>query len=142
MTEFHAFAPGLHGGGQPTRAELARLGGIGVRSVVNLRPPAEDPGFDEAAEAAALGLDYACLPVAGADDLDDATVARFGALLEAGQARGDVLIHCASGNRVGALVALHARGTGATPDEALALGKAAGLAGLEPAVRARLDATP
>ena len=61
---------------------------------------------------------------------------------EAGQARGNVLIHCASGNRVGALVALHARGTGATPDEALALGKAAGLAGLEPAVRARLDATP
>ncbi len=140
MPEFHAYAPGLHAGGQPTPDDLARLRAIGVRSVINLRAPGEDCAFDEAAEAARLQLAYDALPVGGADDLTPRAVERFGALLDAARARGDVLVHCASGNRVGALVALHAAARGAPPADALALGRAAGLAALEPVVAHRLEA--
>lgn len=141
MPDFNAYAPGLHSGGQPTPADLAHLRDIGVRSVINLRAPAEDIGYDEAAEAARLGIAYDTLPISGGEDLTDDAVARFGALLDAGRARGDVLVHCASGNRVGALAALHAATNGATPADALALGRAAGLAALEPAIAARLEAS-
>lgn len=141
MPEFHAYAPGLHASGQPTPEDLARLRAVGVRSVINLRAPGEACAFDEAAKAACLQLAYETLPVSGADDLTPQAVERFGALLDAARARGDVLVHCASGNRVGALVALHAAARGAPPADALAIGRAAGLAGLEPHVAQRLETT-
>jgi len=50
-----------------------------------------------------------------------------------------VLVHCGSANRVGALLALVAAWHWSHPPEAaLELGRSAGLAALEPAVRARL----
>jgi hypothetical protein len=49
------------------------------------------------------------------------------------------MVHCASGNRVGALLALRAnRLEGASPEDALELGLDAGLTRLEPAVREAL----
>lgn len=62
-------------------------------------------------------------------------MAQFDLLMQAhpGQA---VLTHCAGGNRVGALVALQAAWhQGLPPEQAIALGQRAGLAGLEPRVR-------
>ncbi|PPU82009.1 hypothetical protein XpopCFBP1817_20380 [Xanthomonas populi] len=53
---------------------------------------------------------------------------------------GDVLIHCASSNRVGALIALEkGRANGAPRDEAIAIGRAAGMTSLEPLVMRLLD---
>ena len=53
----------------------------------------------------------------------------------AARACGPVLIHCASGNRVGAMVALdEALNHGCDLDSALDQGRRAGLQGLEPAV--------
>jgi hypothetical protein len=50
-----------------------------------------------------------------------------------------VLLHCASANRVGALLALReAWHRGAEPQAALAVGIEAGLTGLEPATREKL----
>ncbi len=52
-----------------------------------------------------------------------------------------VLVHCGSGNRVGALFALRAAWLqGVAPAEAVALGKAAGMTALEPAIRGILGA--
>ena len=48
-------------------------------------------------------------------------------------------MHCASGNRVGALMALRASQNGASAEEAMAAGKAAGLTRLEPVVAKRLE---
>ena len=53
-------------------------------------------------------------------------------------APGKVLVHCSTGNRAGALMALAAHAQGLPAADALALGKAAGLTGLEPAVRGKL----
>jgi hypothetical protein len=49
-------------------------------------------------------------------------------------------VHCGSGNRVGALAALLAAEEGADIDEALDVGRAAGLTRLEAVVREQLEA--
>lgn len=113
-------------------AELARAG---VRTVINLRAPDEPMEYDEAAEAARLGLRYVALPIAGAADIDRERVRQFGLTLDATRREGGVLIHCASSNRVGAMIALHeALNRGGSLQAAIAHGRAAGLVSLEPAV--------
>jgi uncharacterized protein (TIGR01244 family) len=138
-TDFVQPQPGLHTGGQPSPEDLARLKSEGVRTVIDLRGPQEDRGYDEAAEAQRLGLAYITLPIAGKDDVSLANAKALNALLKA--QHGDVLLHCASGNRVGALLALGAvQIEGVSRDEALVLGRAAGLKSLEPVVVERLAA--
>ena len=130
---------GVVSAGRLAPEDIARVREAGIRHVIDLRPDAETPDFDEAAAVDAAGLAYDNLPVAGAADLTPATVQAFDALLR--DAGRPVLVHCASGNRVGALAALRAAWVDGVPaDEAIAIGKAWGLTGLEPAVRERLDA--
>ncbi len=52
---------------------------------------------------------------------------------------GPVLLHCRTGNRVGALLALRASMQGASDEEALEIGRKAGLGSLETAVVEQLD---
>lgn len=130
--------PGLHAGGQPTAADLERLQAQGVRTVIDLRGEDEHRGYDEAAEAHRLGLAYVSLPVAGADGINAANADALQALL-AGHGDG-VLLHCGSGNRVGALLALGSANAGMAHEDALALGRKAGLTSLEPTVVERLQA--
>lgn len=125
-------------GGQPTPEVLRQAREAGIKVVVNFRSESEDPGYDEAAVAAELGLAYLRVPVAGAQGLTPENVLLLDAVLKQ---VGDqtVLMHCASGNRVGALYALHAaRFDGKDAEAAIELGKAHGLAGLEDEVRKRL----
>ena len=140
------FAPGLYAGGQPSASDLARLAAEGVRSVINLRAPQEPVDYDEALEAARLGLRYVSIPVAGPQDVTGETVARFSQALEDCVCNGGTLVHCASSNRAGALVALHHGLTcGSSRDDAMAMGRAAGLTNLDALVdsllreRARSD---
>ncbi|MBA3928206.1 MAG: hypothetical protein C0521_01320 [Xanthomonas sp.] len=135
-TDFNRPQPGLHTGGQPSQDDLARLKSEGVRTVIDLRGAQEDRGYDEAAEAQRLGLAYLVLPIAGKDDVTPENAKALGDLLRAQD--GDVLLHCASGNRVGALLALDAAARGASREEALELGRKAGLKSLEPVVVERL----
>lgn len=129
--------PGLHAGGQPSAAQLQALAAQGVRTVIDLRQPDEDRGYDETAQAEALGLRYVRIPVAGAEGLDAANVRAVYQALQ--QSQGPVLLHCASGNRAGAVLALvNARYEQATPEQALPLGQRAGLKSLEAATRQRL----
>ena len=126
---------GLCTGGRPAPEHLARAADLGVKVVVNLCPPAESPGFDEAAVVASLGMSYVNIPVAGAGDLTPANVALLAAALEGHGEQHRALLHCASGNRVGAMLALKAKQIdGKSTAEALDIGRAAGLKGLEPVV--------
>lgn len=136
-TDFTQPQPGLHTGGQPSQEDLARLKSEGVRTIIDLRGPQEDRGYDEAAEARRLGLEYIALPIPGKDDISPEKAKALGELLKAQD--GDVLLHCASGNRVGALLALDAVARGASREEALELGRKAGLKSLEPVVVERLS---
>jgi len=135
--DFTEARPGLHTGGQPTRDELKQLRDEGVRTVIDLRGPQEARGYDEANEVEALGMTYIALPISGKDDINAAQAKALHRLLQ--DREGEVLLHCASGNRVGALLALGAAQVdGLSADEALALGRAAGLKSLEPVVMEQL----
>lgn len=128
-------------GGQPEAAAWKHLAADGVTTVINLRPADEMAGRDEAAEVAAAGMSYRQIPVAGAAGV---TAENADALWSAiAQAPGKVLVHCASGNRVGALLALGAAQEGGMdPQQALQFGKDAGLTGAEPRVREVLGLPP
>jgi uncharacterized protein (TIGR01244 family) len=120
--------------GQPTPEDFKALAAAGLKHVVSLRPASEDAGFDEAALAAQLGLSHTVIPVAGPDDLTLARAKDLDAALSAAQGE-PVLVHCASSNRVGALLALRAgwlknRGV----EESLAIGRSGGLTKMEPIV--------
>ncbi len=120
--------------------DIALLREAGVREVINLRAPEETPGFDEAAAVRGAGIAYHDLPIRGAADLTRANVMRFDRLLDRA---GDnpTLVHCASSNRVGAMIALRAALVeGQSAEAALTEGRRWGLKGLEPAVRQRIDA--
>lgn len=138
LPEFRHPRERLLTGGQPDASAWPRLASQGVSLVINLRPRAEMEGRDEAAEVARAGLAYREIPVANAADLSEDKARELWSLLQG--AKGPVLVHCASGNRVGALLALAAaQAGGVAPEAALELGKRAGLAGAEPRVRELLE---
>jgi uncharacterized protein (TIGR01244 family) len=125
-------------GAQPTEDVLRQAAEAGIKVVVNFRGVNEDPGYDEAALAAELGLTYLRVPVEGPADLGPENVALLDAVL---RHVGDqpALMHCASGNRTGALFAMHAaRYRGMEPEAAIEFGRAHGLTRAEPAVREAL----
>lgn len=131
---------GLYSAGQPEPPHWAALAAAGLRGVVNLRPAAEQPDRDEAQEVAAAGLAYASLPIADAGALGRDSAAALDRALRL--MPSPLLVHCASGNRVGALVALReAWFNGAGAGTALERGRAAGLAGLEPQVQRLLESS-
>jgi len=133
----HALRPGLYAGGQPDESQLQALAAQGVTTVIDLRGADEDRGYAEAARVQALGLRYVSLPIAGAADITPANARALQQVLDASD--GPVLLHCASGNRVGALLALQAHARGLDEEAAIAEGRSAGLGSLEPTVRAQIE---
>lgn len=120
--------------GRPSAEQFALAQQRGITRVINLCPHSEPCGYDEPALMAQLDLDYVNIPVAGAADLNDANAKRLADALDT--ASGPVLVHCASSNRVGALFAVKAAKLDGKPvEEALAIGRSAGLKAMEPAVR-------
>jgi uncharacterized protein (TIGR01244 family) len=123
-------------GGQPTKEQLVSLEKQGIKHVINLRPSGEQ-NWDERQYVTSLGLSYHLIPVEGASGITEPNAIL---LAETLRLIGDepVLLHCASGNRVGALIALGDRLSGAKKEAAIAKGKQWGLTGLEPIVREKL----
>lgn len=123
-------------GGPPSAADLEAAAAAGYTLVVDLRTPSEDGQPAARAAVEAQGMRYVSIPVAGPDGVTpEAAAALDEALAGAG---GPAIVHCASGNRAGGLMALRAFASGASVEEALALGRSAGLTRLEGAVRERL----
>ncbi|MGE5234520.1 MAG: protein tyrosine phosphatase family protein [Acidobacteriota bacterium] len=122
--------------GQPTAAQIAAAGRAGYKTVIDLRAPTEDHGFDEKAASEAAGMVYENLPVSP-PSLDAATLDRFIALFR--DAPRPVLLHCATANRAGALYyAWLVLEKGVVPDAALRRAEAAGLK--HPELVARIQA--
>lgn len=134
-------APGVLSAGRLAPADIQRVRNAGVRQIIDLTPDAETPDFDEAAAARVAGIAYANLPLSGPSDLTPENVQAFDAMLR--DAKRPVLVHCASGNRVGAMAALRAAWVdGLSIEKAITIGKAWGLKGLEGEVRRRIEAGP
>lgn len=134
--------PGVVTGGQPSPEQLVQAAKAGVKVVVNLRGDGE-PMVEETGQIAKkLGLMYVRIPLSGSQPdfgLTEQNARKLGKLLAHAKDR-PLLVHCASGNRVGALMALEAFYVeGKSAAEALAEGRKAGLTRLEPVVRRILE---
>lgn len=127
---------GITSAGQPDREALEVFADSGYKAVIDLRGAAESRGLDEAAVVEDLGMSYVPFPVTGTEAINFGNAAKLQRLIDAQD--GPVLVHCGSGNRVGALLALAKALDGADDDAAIAAGKEGGLTRLEPVVRERL----
>ncbi len=125
-------------GGPPTDADLAHAKTLGARAVLDLRPAAEGSASADAQRVAAAGFTPLRIAIAGAAGFTPDNVRAF-ALAVDDPAQVPLLVHCGTGNRVGALAALKAVWhDGLAADAAIALGRAAGLTKAEAAVRTAL----
>ncbi len=146
-TEFSASEPyerdvefGWIAAGQPSEERLRALVEMGAR-IISLRAVSEEP-FDEEALVNSLEGTFIRYPTSGSDyesvAFREAMYDLYDQQIELG---GPVYLHCASSNRVGASWALyHAERLNFSDEEALVIGQAAGLAGLESLVLSILEA--
>lgn len=92
--------PGVFSAGQPRASQWSGLLDGGVKTVVDIRAGWEPRGHDEAAAVRAAGLRYVHVPF-GHGPISDATFDRVREVMREA-AEAPVVVHCASGNRVGA----------------------------------------
>jgi uncharacterized protein (TIGR01244 family) len=123
-------------GGQPTYDQLKRAGELGFKTIINLRTDAEQPSpAQESSWVKELGMKYISIPVDGAKGLN----LENSKLLEEALSRPEdypLIVHCAGGNRVGALFSLKAfHIEGKSAEEAVKIGEKAGLGYLERVVQ-------
>jgi uncharacterized protein (TIGR01244 family) len=128
---------GITSAGQPDEAGFKVFADQGYTTVIDLRTAGEDRGLDEPAVVEGLGMEYVLLPI-GRDEINFDSAKELGKLIEA--AEGPVLVHCASANRVGALLALRKSLEGADDETALEYGREGGMTRLEGRVSDILDA--
>lgn len=125
---------GIYSCGQPAPEQLEGLKEAGVRTIVDLRGPGEND-WDERSAVESLGMAYHQIPVTGPGDITEENARRLSEIMDK-ESSQPVLIHCGSGNRVGALYALKAfHCDECSGEEAVKAGRAAGLGQLEPFVR-------
>jgi uncharacterized protein (TIGR01244 family) len=118
--------------GQPDSAVLSTFAEAGYIAVIDLRTDKEDRGLDEPSTVMGLGMSYVSMPIDSKVDINFEKAAELAQIVKGFD--GPVLVHCASGNRVGALFALNKKAQGASNEEAIAAGKTAGMTRLEPEV--------
>ena len=128
---------GVTSAGQPSEEALKVFSDSGYVAVIDLRGESENRGIDEEAVAEGLGMEYVALPIAGGDGISFENAGLLDSLIK--QQDGPVLVHCGSGNRVGALLALRESMSGASDEEALEYGRESGLTRLEGIVKERLE---
>jgi uncharacterized protein (TIGR01244 family) len=114
-------------GGQPTDEHLQQAKDNGVKVVINLRTSAEEKEFaSEVAKIESLGMKYVHLPIDGktGDGMNEENARKLAELL----AEKPALVHCTSGQRVGAMFALKAFYVDKLPaDAALKVGRDNGM---------------
>jgi len=119
-------------GGQPSINDLEYLKDLGVTTVVNLRPNSEPNDFEEASVVEKLGMNYCHIPLSAIDSFTKEACQKLHVALASNE---PCLVHCATGNRVGALLALKSFWLDEhTAEQSLAYGKQTGLTKLEPQI--------
>jgi uncharacterized protein (TIGR01244 family) len=131
---YHVVRPGLATAGEPSAEALARLKERGFKTVIDLRTEREGVKEEERI-VREQGLRYVWVPVTPAT-LSAKDVDAVAAVLD-DPAAEPVLLHCASGNRAGGLLAAVLARKGKSLEEAEAEGVKAGLssASMKDAVR-------
>ena len=128
---------GITSAGQPDKAALSVFAESGYVAVIDMRTAGEERGLDEPAAVEGLGMQYVPFPISSSD-INLEMAGELDALLE--QFDGPVLLHCGSGNRVGALLALREFLDSGDAEQALQTGRDGGLTRLESTVKEVIDA--
>ena len=110
--------------GQLAPADIAAAAAQGFRTLINNRPdgeaPGQPPGATIAEAAAAAGLRYVAIPIAGGFSMPQVEA------MSAAMAEGPVLAFCRSGTRSTNLWALAAASRGGDPETIVAAAAAGG----------------
>ena len=114
--------------GQPNQSEVDAFVEDGVTLVVDLRGPNENRGYDEQSYLNSINTAYYSLPVIDEGDINFDNARLLQTLIN--DADGKVLVHCGSGNRVGALMSLIGSLEGMDKQEAIEFGIQNRLGGL------------
>jgi uncharacterized protein (TIGR01244 family) len=128
---------GITSSGQPNPSAFEIVAKSGYVAVIDMRGPSENRGLDEKAVVEELGLEYIEFPLVGHEAISFENAQQLDKLLT--DIDGPVLLHCGSGNRVGAILALRHSLQGADDEHAMLYGKSAGLTSLESVVKYRLE---
>lgn len=117
--------------------KVTALANAGVELVINLQPD-DELSFDEAAAVEQAGMHYQQLAIRGVEDLKQLNILAFDNILH--QYHGKkIAMHCQSGNRAGAAIALRAGWLrGRKMETAMERGRSHGLTNLEQEVHNRL----
>ncbi len=117
--------------------KITALAKSGVELVINLQPD-DELTFDEAVAVEQAGMSYEHLPINGAAELKQLKILAFDNILRQHHGK-KIVMHCGSGNRVGAAIALRAGWLrGRKMDTAMERGRSHGLTKLEQEVHNRL----
>lgn len=117
--------------------KVAALAKAGVELVINLQSE-DELSFNESAAVERAGMSYEHLPINGAEELKQLKILAFDNILRQYHGR-KMAMHCGSGNRVGAAIALRAGWLrGRKMDTAMERGRSHGLTKLEQEVHNRL----
>jgi len=122
--------------GQPKEDGLNEIAEDGYVAVIDLRAASENRGIDELNIVESLGMEYVALPISGRDSINFENAVTLAQILNSYDQ--PVLVHCGSGDRVGALLALREKINGASIENALKFGRSAGMTTLEGEGKARL----
>jgi len=127
----------VYSAGQPSKEALKMLAESGIKHIINLRSPDEQT-WDENDLVNGLGMTYHAMPIANAGEVNSENAAKLSDLLNRLKGEG-VLVHCASSNRVGALIAISAHLKGLKTEAAIDEGKRWGLKSLEPVAQSVIN---
>ena len=128
----------VYASGQPTEELFSGIANAGVQVIVNLRPKSEQ-NWNEQAIVESFGMRYINLPIAGADGVTNENAKRLDMILAELDGK-QVLVHCSSSNRFGALRALSSfQKNGGDVNAAIEDGNKWGLTKLESLVREKLS---
>ena len=96
--------PNLTTGGQPSKSDLEKMAKNGIKVIVNLRTKGEFRKFDEKKVVESLGMKYVSIPIGDEKDFNLNNVKLLDDALAG--LKSPAVVHCASSNRVGGLLAL------------------------------------
>ena len=107
VPNFHQVDRQVYRGGQPAAIGWQSLAQLGVKTVIDLRPPGEHSTEAERQAVMAAGMTYLNVPMNGLHAPSDAQVSRVLAVLNTPSA-GPVFIHCRRGaDRTGTIIACY-----------------------------------
>lgn len=130
---------GIIASAQPSEEDFEALAERGVNRIVTFRDDDEEDFWNGAEKAEELGIEYFQIPVDSEEDIRKEDVQRFEEVMA--DVEGETLVHCGTSERAAGMLALRAYWHhDYEREEALELGRQAGLDEFTGAVEAAMDA--